>query len=489
MTDTKPSIRERAKRDAYDAVIVGAGPNGLAAAVRLAQSGGSVLVLEAAATVGGGTRTAELTLPGFRHDICSAVHPLGLGSPFFRTLPLEKFGLEWIQPPAPLAHPFDDGTAALLERSLADTGATLGPDAAAYARLMAPLVPENWDDVCDALRRPWKMAGHPFGLARFGLKAIQSSRALTDAAFQGGRARALFSGMAAHSFLPLNQSPSGAFGLALGITGHAVGWPIPRGGSQAIADALTAYFQTLGGEVLTDAPVQSLDDLPPARAVLCDITPRQLLTIAGDRLPPHYRKQLTAYRYGPAAFKLDYALDGPVPWKAPACLRAATVHLGGARAEIAASERAAARGEISEKPFVLLVQPSLFDPTRAPGGKHTVWAYCHVPHGSAVDMTGRIEAQIERFAPGFTDLILARHTLSPSGLERYNPNYVGGDINGGLQDWAQMFTRPVLRPLPWTTPVPGLFLCSSSTPPGGGVHGMGGYYAAELALRRLAGER
>ena len=486
MTPPSPvQFPSHSRRAEYDAVVIGSGPNGLAAAVRLAQQGQSVLVLEAADTPGGGCRTAELTLSGFRHDVCAAVHPLGLGSPFFRTLPLAEHGLEWVQPPTPLAHPFDDGTAALLERSVAATGATLGPDAAAYERLMGPVVPADWDEVCAALRQPWRMARYPFGLARFGLRSVRSSRGLTDDAFQGGRAKALFSGLAAHSFLPLEQSPSGAFGMALGISAHAVGWPIARGGSQAIIDALVSYLKTLGGEVVTGVRVTALADLPPSCVVLCDITPRQLLGIAGDQLPLRYKRQLEAYRYGPAAFKLDYALDGPIPWKAAECAQAATVHLGGARAEIAASERAIWTDTPSDKPFVLLVQPTLFDPTRAPAGKHTAWAYCHVPNGFDGDMTAPIEAQIERFAPGFRDLILARHTHTPSSWQRYNANYVGGDINGGAQDWAQMFTRPVLRPIPWSTPLPGLYLCSSSTPPGGGVHGMGGYYAASVAMSKF----
>jgi phytoene dehydrogenase-like protein len=469
-------------RTEYDAVVVGSGPNGLGAAIRLAQAGRSVLVLEAAETPGGGCRTAELTLPGFLHDVCAAVHPLGLGSPFFRTLPLAEHGLSWIHPDAPLAHPFDDGPAALLERSVSDTAATLGTDAAAYKRLMGPVVPDDWDVTCAALRQPWRMAKYPFGLARFGLRSIRSSRGLTDDVFRGGRAKALFSGMAAHSFLPLEKSPSAAFGMALGIAGHAVGWPIARGGSQSIIDALISYLKTLGGEVVTGVRVASLADLPPSPLVLCDITPRQILAICGDRLPSLYRHQLEAYRYGPGVFKLDYALDGPIPWKAPECVRAATVHLGGARAEISASERAIWTDRPSEKPFILLVQPTLFDPTRAPEGKHIAWAYCHVPNGYEGDMTAAIEAQIERFAPGFRDLILARHAFAPAAWERYNANYVGGDINGGTQDWLQMFTRPVLRPIPWSTPIPGLYLCSSSTPPGGGVHGMSGYYAASVAM-------
>jgi phytoene dehydrogenase-like protein len=472
------------KQTAYDVIVVGAGPNGLAAAVRVAQTGRSVLVLEAGATPGGACRSGELTLPGFTHDLGSAVHPLGLGSPFFRTLPLAEHGLDWVQPDVPLAHPFDDGPAALLERSIADTALTLGADAEHYIRLMTGLVPD-WEELCTALRQPLQMARYPFGLARFGLRAIQSARRLSDTYFRGSRARALFAGCAAHSFLALEQSPSAAFGLVLAITGHAVGWPIPRGGAQAVTNALVSYLHSLGGEVICDQPVTSLRSLPPARAIICDITPRQLLALAEDQLPAHYRRQMSAYRYGPAAFKLDYALDGPLPWKAPECARAGTVHLGATRTEIAVSERAIWQGEVSKTPYVLLSQPTLFDPTRAPEGKHTVWAYCHVPNGYTGDVTDAVEAQIERFAPGFRDLILARHVSTPAALEAWNANLVGGDINGGAMDWAQLFLRPVPRLLPWTTPVPGLYLCSASTPPGGGVHGMGGYYAAEIALRSL----
>jgi len=468
----------------YDAVIVGSGPNGLAAAIKLAQAGLSVVILEAGTTPGGGCRSGELTLPGFTHDICSAIHPLGYGSPFFRTLPLEKHGLEWVQPTAALAHPFDDGPPALLYQSVEATAATLGADKDNYQKLMEPLVPD-WEELCLALREPLRIARYPVGLARFGLKAMQSARSLTETAFQGGRARGFFSGMAAHSMLPLEQSPSAAFGLALGIAGHAVGWPFPVGGSQKLIDALVAYLQTLGGEVVTGVNVQSLDELPPSRLTLCDITPRRLVQIAGTRLLDGYRTRLKHYRYGMGAFKMDWALADPIPWKSPEVARAGTVHLGGTRAEISASERAAWGGKISDMPFVLLAQQSLFDPTRAPEGKHTVWGYCHVPHGSTADMTKRIEAQIERFAPGFRDLILARHTLPPAALERYNANYIGGDINGGIQDWRQLFTRPVARWTPWSTPVPGLFLCSASTPPGGGVHGMCGYYAALAALSQL----
>jgi phytoene dehydrogenase-like protein len=472
-----------AKHNDYDAVVVGAGPNGLAAAITLAREGLSVLVLEAMTTVGGGMRSGELMLPGYLHDICSAVHPLGVSSPFFRELSLEEYGLEWIYPPASLVHPLNHGRAVALERSIERTKEGLGPDAEAYRRLMAPLVAE-WDRLAQDVLGPLSIPPrHPFVLARFGLRAIRSARGLAESLFDGERARALFAGMAGHSMLPLERSPSAAFGLVLGITGHAVGWPIPRGGSQRIADALAGYIHSLGGEIVTNTFIQSIDELPSASVILCDVTPRQLLGMAGHRLPVRYRRRLEAYRYGPGVFKLDLALDGPIPWEAETCMRAATVHVGGTLEEISASERAVWRGEHPEKPFVLLAQQSLFDPTRSPKGKHTTWAYCHVPHGSDVDMTERIEAQIERFAPGFRDRILARSVMSAVEMERYNPNYVGGDINGGVQDLAQHLTRPTLRLVPYSTPVKGLYLCSSSTPPGGGVHGMCGYHAACAALR------
>lgn len=469
-------------RPSYDATVVGAGPNGLAAAITLARVGRSVLVLEARETVGGGTRSAELTLPGFVHDVCSAIHPLTLGSPFFRTLPLNAHGLELVQPPAPLAHPYDDGTAAVLERSIAATGETLGPDAAAYRRLMAPLV-ADWDRLVHALLGPLRPSRHLIALAAFGLRAIWPARALARLVFKGERARGLFAGVAAHSMLPLEQPATAAFGLVLAMLGHAVGWPVACGGSQRIADALASYLRSLGGEVVTGRTIATLDELPAARAVLCNVTPRQLLRMAGDRLPDGYRRGLKRYRYGPGVFKMDFALDGPIPWRVPACARAATVHLGGTLEEIAAAERAVWRGDHPARPFVLLAQQSLFDPTRAPAGKHTAWAYCHVPNGSMFDMAERIEAQIERFAPGFRGRILARSVLSPRQMEQYNPNYVGGDINGGVQDLRQLFTRPLPQLVPYATPVRGLYLCSSSTPPGGGVHGMCGYYAAQAALR------
>jgi phytoene dehydrogenase-like protein len=465
----------------YDTVVVGSGPNGLAAAVELARNGRSVAVLEAEDTVGGGTRSAELTLPGFVHDVGSAIHPLGYASPFFSTLPLDEHGLEWVHPPAPLAHPFDDGTAAVLERSVAETGETLGSDAAAYRRFMEPLA-RDFDRIIDSLLGPPRLPRHPLALARFGLRAFRSARGLAEELFEGEKARGLFAGNAAHSFLPMEQVPSAAFGLVLSVVGHAAGWPFPKGGSQKIADALVSYLRSLGGEVHAGIRVRSVEEVPRARAVLLDVTPRQLLEISGHHFPGRYRRALARYRYGPGVFKVDFALDGPIPWEAEGCGRAGTVHLGGTLDEVSAGEDAVSRGEHPEKPFVLLAQQSLFDETRAPEGKHTVWAYCHVPNGSTVDMTERIEKQIERYAPGFRDRILAKSTMGPADLQRANANHIGGDINGGLQDLSQLFTRPVARLTPYSTPVGGLYICSSSTPPGGGVHGMCGFFAARAAL-------
>ena len=469
----------------YDAVVIGAGPNGLAAAIVLAQAGWSVLVAEAQETVGGGTRTAELTLPGFKHDVCSAIHPSGVTSPFFRTLPLDKYGLEWIYPPAALAHPFDDGTAVILERSVEATSQQLDRDAAAYRRLLTPFV-TGWDKLTYEILGPLRLPPrYPFLLAHFGWYGFRSARALAQSIFKEERAKGLLAGMAAHAMQPLEHLPTAAFSLALTASGHAVGWPMARGGSQAITDALAAHLRSLGGEIITGWQVESLAELPPARAILGDVTPRQLLRLAGLRLPSSYRRQLEGYRYGPGVFKIDWALDGPIPWRAGGCARAATVHLGGTLEEIAAGERAVWQGEHPEQPYVIVVQQSLFDPTRAPAGHHTAWAYCHVPNGSTCDMTTQIEGQLERFAPGFRQRVLARHIISATQFEQYNANYIGGDINGGVQDWRQLFTRPTVRLVPYSTPVKGLYICSSSTPPGGGVHGMCGYFAARAALYDL----
>ncbi|HEY7732735.1 MAG TPA: NAD(P)/FAD-dependent oxidoreductase [Gaiellaceae bacterium] len=466
----------------HDAIVVGSGPNGLAAAIALAGAGRSVLVLEGSETIGGGLRTEALTLPGFRHDTCSAIHPLGVASPFFRSVPLAAHGVHWIHPPAPLAHPLDDGTAVLLERSLDETAAGLGPDGLAWRRLLGPLVPAA-PELIDGTLAPLGVPRQPVPMARFGLRALRSASGLARSRFDGERARALFAGCAAHSLLPLESAATAAFGLVLALLGHAVGWPLPRGGSQRVADALASYLVSLGGELETGRPVASLAELPPARVTMLDVTPRQLLALAGDRLGGRYRRALERYRYGPGVVKVDYALSGPVPWRSAECARAATVHLGGRLDEIAAAEAEVASGGHPLRPFVLAAQQSLFDPSRAPDGSHTLWAYTHVPNGSAVDVTDRIEAQLERFAPGFREQVLERSVLSPAALEARNPNYVGGDINGGSAELRQLFARPVARLVPYRTPLEGVYLCSSSTPPGGGVHGMCGYHAARAALR------
>jgi phytoene dehydrogenase-like protein len=467
----------------YDAVVVGSGPNGLAAAIRLAQEKLSVLVLEANDTIGGGMRSAELTLPGFTHDVCSAVHPLGIGSPFFRTLPLERYGLHWLQPEFPLAHPLEGCVAAVVQRSLDETAESLGADQTAYARLMAPLVEQSENLSAEFLQPILHYPKHPLLLARFGLHAFQSAAGLINKKFTNPSARALFAGLAAHSFLCLEDTPSAAIGLVLGMLAHAVGWPLPRGGSQRIADALAAHLRYFGGEIRTGFRVEHLDQLPLARATLFDLTPLQLLMLMEEKLPSSFSRKLGRYRYGPGVFKADYALNAPVPWRNESCARAGTVHVGGTFEEIAASEREVASGRIPERPFVLLAQPTSLDPTRAPSGKHIVWAYCHVPNGSDFDASERIENQIERFAPGFRDCIVARHTMNCEAMEAKNANLVGGDINGGAFNLRQLLARPIFSPTPYRIPVPGFYLCSSSTPPGGGVHGMCGFHAAEAALR------
>ena len=470
-----------------NAIVIGAGPNGLAAAITLAQSGWHVEVLEARETIGGGARSAELTLPGFLHDVCSAIYPLAAGSPFLTTLPLARHGLEWIHPPLPLAHPFDDGTAAVLARGFGETGESFGDrrDARAWERLCRPFA-DSWAALSPDLLAPLRWPRHPLRLARFGLAGLQGTTALARRRFQGFRAKALFAGLAAHSFLPLERIPSAAVGLMLGVSGHAIGWPLPRGGAQRIPDALAALVRELGGEVHTGRLVRSLVELPRANAYLFDLTPAQLLQIEGIDWSSLYRRRLGRYRYGPGVFKMDWALSGPIPWRAEACRRAGTVHLGGTIEEIAASERSAWSERETERPFVLVAQPSLFDATRAPAGAHTAWAYCHVPNGSTADLSAAVEAQIERFAPGFRDLVLACRTTNTAQLEAYNPNCVGGDINGGAATLMQLFARPVARLVPYATPDPRVFICSASTPPTGGVHGMCGYHAAQAVLRRRA---
>lgn len=472
------------KKRSYDAIVVGSGPNGLSAAITLAREGLSVVIVEAKRTIGGGARSGELTLPGFIHDVCSAIHPLGIGSPFFHSLPLAEHGLKWIDPLAPLAHPFDDGQAAVLERSINDTAETLGKDAYAYRSLMRPLV-SDWRKIERDIFGPLKFPYHPIATLRFGLRAIRPAYGLAKALFKDERARGLFAGLAAHSFMPLEKPLTSAFGLVLGVLGHTVGWPMSRGGSQTISNALASLLSLLGGEIVTGMRVNSVDELPPASAILFDVTPRQLLRISGNHLPEKYRMKLTSYRYGPGVFKVDWALDAPVPWTAKECVRAGTVHLGSTLDEIATSELAVWEGRHPEKPYVLVAQHSLFDSSRAPEGKHTLWAYCHVPNGSTFNMTERIEAQIERYAPGFRDVIIGRNTMSTEELEQYNPNYIGGDINGGVQDLGQLFTRPTARLVPYSTPVDGIYFCSSSTPPGGGVHGMCGFHAARAVLRNV----
>ena len=478
--------------DAPDAVVVGAGPNGLAAAITLARAGRSVVVYEAAPTPGGGSRSAELTLPGFSHDPCSAIHPTAAASPFFASLDLERHGLEWIHPTAPLAHPLDGGRAAVLERSVADTAAALGAggssgdggDGRAWRRMFGPLVRDAHGLIPELLGPVVHVPRRPVALARFGIPALRSARGLARARFTGDEARGLFAGLAAHSMLDLEQPLSASFGLVFGLFGHAVGWPMARGGSGRITDALVATLFDLGGTIETNRRIASVAELPPARAILFDVTPRQLVSIAGDRLPAGRRRAYERFRYGPGVFKLDWALSGPVPWLADGVRRAATVHLGGTIDEIAAGEADVAAGRHPDRPFVLFVQQTPFDPSRAPAGQHTAWAYCHVPNGSTVDMTQRIEDQVERFAPGFRDLILARSVRGPADVEAYDENDIGGDINGGLQDWRQLVFRPTPAFDPYFTGAPGLYLCSSSTPPGGGVHGMCGFHAARSALRR-----
>lgn len=466
-----------------DAVVVGSGPNGLAAAVTLARAGWGVRVLEAAGTPGGGARTLPLTLPGFLHDHCSAVHPLAAASPFFRSLPLAAHGLELIEPPVAAAHPLDDGTAALLLRSTRDTAEGLGTDGLAWRGLFDPLA-EAFDALADdVLGAVVHLPRHPLLLARFGLAALRSARGLAESRFAGPRARALFAGVAAHAVRPLEAAGTAAFGLVLAAAAHAVGWPFPRGGAGRISGALASVLAAHGGTIGTGVRVTSLADLLPARAVLLDLGPPQVASIAGGALPPRYRRALAAFRYGPGAFKIDYALSAPIPWRAAACAGAGTVHLGGTLEEIAAAERDVAAGRMPARPFVLVAQPTPLDPSRAPPGRHVAWAYCHVPHGWPGDATAALEGQLERFAPGFREVVLARAVRGPAALEADDANLVGGDVGGGENSLRQLVFRPVARAVPWSTPAPGLWICSASTPPGGGVHGMCGHLAARAALR------
>jgi phytoene dehydrogenase-like protein len=469
-----------------DATVVGSGPNGLSAAIVLARAGLRVRVHEAQNTIGGGTRSAQLTLPGYVHDVCSAIHPLAIASPFFTALRLDRYGLEWIHPGVPVAHPLDDGTAVALTRSLDETAANLGSDATAYRRVVAPFA-ARFDELLDDVLGPvthWPR--HPVLLARFAARAALPASRLP---FRGERARALMAGLSGHSFLPLTAPLTASFALIFAAAAHTSGWPLPRGGSQRIADALAACLRAHGGEIVPDDRIESLAQIDPSRAILFDTSPAILERVAADRLPPRYRRALRRFRRGPGVFKLDYALAGPVPWRAPECRQAGTVHLGGRFGEIAAAEAEVARGGHPERPFVLVAQPSVFDRSRAPQGKHTLWAYSHVPNGSTVDLGSRIEAQIERFAPGFRDLILARVATRPADVEAHNANCAGGDISGGAYDGLQFLMRPMIRFDPYATPAKELYLCSSSTPPGAGVHGMCGFHAARSALSRSFGIR
>jgi phytoene dehydrogenase-like protein len=467
-----------------DAVVIGSGPNGLAAAIVLAQAGASVLVVEGEDEVGGGTRSAALTLPGFIHDICSAVHPMGALSPFFRKLPLSEHGLVWIRPRASVAHPMPESPAVMLYRSLERTAEGLERDGRAWDRLVRPFLSDPHALLADAMA-PLRVPEHPIAMLRFGLRGAFSANRLARFLFRGERARALFAGCAAHSLLPLTQPLSAAVGVLFAITAHVEDWPVAKGGSHAITRALASYLQSLGGEIETGRLIERLSQLPPARVVLFDTSPYALARIAGDALPAGYRRRLARYRYGPGVFKLDWALDGPIPWEDPACREASTVHVGGALEEICASERDMYQNRHSERPFLILCQQSELDATRAPEGRHTGYAYCHVPHGSTEDMSDAIERQIERFAPGFRKHILARHAMNAVDFERYNPNYRGGAITGGVADLFQLWNRPVTRFDPYSTPNPRLFICSAATPPGGGVHGQCGYWAARSALKRL----
>ena len=465
-----------------DAVVVGSGPNGLAAAITLAQAGRSVVVLEAAETVGGGMRSAELTLPGFLHDVCSAVLTLGVASPFFGSVPLADHGLQWLQPEIPLAHPLDGRPAVALHRDVAETAAQFGANARRYRRLMDPLA-DRWEPIIESVLQPVvSVPSHPMALGHFGLRALPPAT-LIARYLRDESAGALFAGCAAHAFLPLTHPLTASFGTMLLLSGHTVGWPVAAGGSQTVADAMASYLRSIGGEIRTGTKVTSLDDVPTHRVALFDTDPHQLASIAAGELPNRYRRRLTRFKAGPAAWKVDYALDGPMPWRDETCRRAGTVHIGGTSAEIASAEAEITRGGMPERPFVLAAQQSLVDPTRAPAGKHTLWTYAHVPNGFAGDATDALERQLDRFAPGFRDLVLARHVIRPSELEAYNPNNRGGDIAGGSHGGTQLVFRPSIALRSYRTPNPTIWLCSASTPPGAGVHGMCGHNAARALLR------
>jgi phytoene dehydrogenase-like protein len=470
----------------YDAVVIGAGPNGLSAAIQLARHNLSVCVLEANIQIGGGTRTEELTLPNFHHDVCSAIHPMGLISPFFKSLPLQEYGVTWINPPIALAHPLDTAPAAFLKPSLEATIEAMETDGANYADLMNYFV-HHGGNLMDEILKPLRVPNHPFLMARFGLFAMRSAASLAKSKFKTDRGRALFAGCAAHSVVDLNKIATASFGITLALVAHLAGWPIIHGGSQKIIQALANYFNKLGGEIKTGRRISSLKEIPACKVILMALTPRQVSALAADELPDRFRKKLIRFKYGPAVFKMDWALKQPIPWKDQTCLQAATVHLGGSFREIIQSEADAWNGKINKKPFVIVAQQSLFDSTRAPADKHTGWAYCHVPNGSNEDVSDIIESQIERFAPGFRDIILARHSYNAEQLQQHNENLIGGDIGGGANNFAQFLARPVLKWDPYATPNPRIFICSSSTPPGGGVHGMCGFYAANSALKKVFG--
>ncbi len=467
----------------YDAVVIGSGPNGLAAAVELARNNRRVLVIEGADTIGGGTRTTALTLPGFHHDYCSAVHPMGVLSPYLKTLPLADFGLKWMYPEASVAHPLDNEPTILLTKSLKETGTYLGRDAKKWESLF-DYFQENGEKLLEDSLKPIGWPQHPLLFARFGLKAMMPAKAFADFTFKDKYAKALFAGCAGHSVLPLDKLFTAALGLIFGVTGHMKDWPVAQGGSKNITNSMARYFESLGGEIRTSQWITALDDLPPADAYIFDTDPVQLAQIAGSDLPVGYRNRLNKYNYGPGTFKIDWALDGPIPWKDKNALKASTVHVGGTLEEIAISEKMAWKGQHCDRPFLILCQQSMFDDTRAPKGKHTGYAYCHVPHASTKDMTAAIENQVERYAPGFKDIILKSHTINTEGFNKYNPNYLGGAITGGAADVKQLFTRPVARFNPYTTPNPKIFICSAATPPGGGVHGMCGYWAAQAVIKR-----